>query len=135
MTFSLIRLFQKKAKISDGLKQPEREAIAELLLFCMYADKFIALEEGKFIEDVAATLNWESGTTFEYFESRATAQVREANEDADVREGFFKTIRDRLSSPHARALALDLAHQLFLADGVEAEQERQLEARLKQLLG
>ena len=135
MTFSLLRLFQKKAKVSDGLKQPEREAIAELLLFGMYADKFIALEEDKFITDVTTTLNWDSGTDFDYFESRAIARVREANEDADAREIFFKSIKDRLGSKHARTLALELSHQLFLADGVEAEQERQLEARLKQLLG
>ena len=135
MSTFLSKLFRNSSSPKDGLTQPEREAIADVLLYCMYADNHIALAEDKFIHETMIALDWESGTTFEYFEAQSVARVREAKEHADSREGFFKSVQARLSSKLARSKAVELSHRLFLADGVESEKESQLEAKLKQLLG
>jgi hypothetical protein len=45
---SLIRkLFHKSEAPKDGLTQPQREAIVDLLNYCMYADNLIFLAEDK----------------------------------------------------------------------------------------
>ena len=50
---SLIRkLFHKpEAPQKDGLTQPQREAIVDLLCYCMYADNLIMLAEDRLIAD------------------------------------------------------------------------------------
>jgi len=43
---SLIRkLFHKSEAPNDGLTQPQREAIVDLLNYCMYADNLVFLAE------------------------------------------------------------------------------------------
>jgi hypothetical protein len=47
---SLIRkLFHKSEAPKDGLTQPQREAIVDLLNYCMYADNLIFLAEDRLI--------------------------------------------------------------------------------------
>lgn len=134
MPTRLFKLFRSQAAPDDGLTQPQREAIVDLLHFCMYADNHIALAEDKILDDTVSVLNWDPGASFDSYESRSIARVREAKDHADVRDAFFASIQQRLSSKAARALAIDVCQQLFLSDGVKSDREAQLEARLKQLL-
>jgi uncharacterized tellurite resistance protein B-like protein len=134
MSFSFSRLFNPKSATNDGLKQPQREAIADLLHYCLYADNNIALAETALIEDVVSSLNWDPNISFGSFEARSVAAAREAKEDAAAREQFLKSIRQRLDKPQARALAFDLCKQLFVADGVQSDKETVVLARIQQLL-
>ena len=136
MPIRLTKLFRANPKPDDGLTQPQREAIADLLHYCMYADNHIALAEEKIVEETMSVLNWDPGASFESYETRSIARAREAKEHPDARETLFNSIKNRLaSSKAARALALDVCHQLFVSDGIETEKEALLETRLKQLLG
>ena len=55
---SLIRkLFHKSEAPNDGLTQPQREAIVDLLNYCMYADNFVFLAEDRLIADTVAKFN------------------------------------------------------------------------------
>ena len=135
MPVRLTKLFRPGSQSNDGLTQPQREAIADLLHFCMYADNHIALAEEKIMEQTVSVLNWAPGASFESYEARSIAKAREAKEHSDVQGVFFQSIKDRLSSKAARALALDVCHELFVSDGIETEKEALLEKRLKQLLG
>ena len=57
---SLIRkLFRKSEAPNDGLTQPQREAIVDLLNYCMYADNLIFLAEDRLITDTVAKFNWD----------------------------------------------------------------------------
>ena len=57
---SLIRkLFHKSEAPNDGLTQPQREAIVDLLNYCMYADNLIFLAEDRLITDTVAKFNWD----------------------------------------------------------------------------
>jgi uncharacterized tellurite resistance protein B-like protein len=134
MSFSFSRFFNQKAATNDGLTQPQREAIADLLHYCLYADNNIALAETALIEDVVSSLTWDPNTSFGSFEARSIAAARQAKEDAAAREQFLKSIRQRLDKPGARSLAFDLCKQLFVADGVQSDKETVVLARIQQLL-
>ena len=58
---SLIRkLFRKSEAPNDGLTQPQREAIVDLLNYCMYADNLVLLAEDRLITDTVKKFNWDS---------------------------------------------------------------------------
>jgi hypothetical protein len=136
MPTRLTRLFRPHETPRDGLTQSEREAMVDLLHYCMYADNHIALAEEQIVEETVSILNWDPGASFESYESRSIARAREAKEHPESREEFFKSVKDRLaSSPAARALALKVSRQIFRAHGARSEQEALLEQRLEQLLG
>ncbi|HEX2855649.1 MAG TPA: hypothetical protein VHO24_20610 [Opitutaceae bacterium] len=133
MAFSISRLFQSKTTVKDGLTQLQREAIADLLHYCMFADNHIALAETKTIADVVGTFAWDPNIAFESFEARSVAEARAAKEDAPQRKAFLDSIKLRLNTPTSRSLALDVCKQLFNVDGVSPD-ESLLLTRLSRLL-
>jgi uncharacterized tellurite resistance protein B-like protein len=134
MSFSFSRLFNQTSAVNDGLTQPEREAIADLLHYCLYADNHIALAETEVLESIISTLSWDPNSSFASFEGRSVAAARAAKEDASAREEFLKSIRARLTEAEVRTLAFDLCKQLFVADGVQSDKETVVLARIQQLL-
>ena len=61
---SLIRkLFGKSEAPNDCLTQPQREAIVDLLNYCMYADNLVMLAEDRLIADTVAKFNWDPKAT------------------------------------------------------------------------
>lgn len=134
MSFSFSRFFSHKPAVKDGLNQAEREAIADLLHYCLYADNHIALAETEVLESIISTLSWDPNSSFASFEGRSVAAARAAKEDESAREEFLKSIRVRLAKPSVRTLAFDLCKQLFVADGVQSDKETVVLARIQQLL-
>jgi hypothetical protein len=133
MSFSVAPFFQTKTTVKDGLTQPQREAIADLLHFCMYADNHIALAETKVISDVVSTFAWDKNISFESFEARSIAAVRAAKETAETRQMFLDSIKERLTNSRSRGLALDACKKLFIADGMN-EKDAALLSKLSALL-
>jgi len=133
---SLIRkLFHKsEAAPKDGLTQPQREAIVDLLSYCMYADNFVFLAENRFITDTVAKFDWDPKIPFDQFSVRSIANARNATESQVYRDQFLASIRDRLDTAAVKGQALDLCHELFLADGARSEEEDAMLQNLRQLL-
>src|SRR5436190_205208 len=133
---SLIRkLFHKSdASYKDGLTQPQREAIVELLNYCMYADNLVFLAEDRLITDTVAKFNWDPKTPFDQFDARSTDNARNATENQGYRERFLASIRDRLGTAAVKGLAFDLVQELFLADGARSDEEDAVLQNLKKLL-
>jgi hypothetical protein len=132
---SLIRKLFRKSEVSkDGLTQPQREAIVDLLNYCMYADNLVMLAEDRLIADTVAKFNWESKTPFDQFDARSVGNARNARESQVYRDKFLTSIGDRLSTDAVKAQALDLCQELFLADGVQSEEEDAVLQNLRQLL-
>src|SRR3954468_11431080 len=107
MAFSISRLFHQKQSAHDGLTQPQREAVADLLHYCMYADNHIALAETKVISDLVSTFGWEPNVSFETFEVRSIALARAAKEDVASRKTFLESVKQRLNTPASRSVALN----------------------------
>ena len=133
---SLIRkLFHHKSEASnDGLTQPQREAIVDLLCYCMYADNLIMLAEDRLITDTVAKFNWDSKLPFDQFALRSIDNARNAKENQGYREKFLASIRDRLDTAAVKGQALDLCQELFLADGARSDEEDVVLQNLRQLL-
>src|SRR5205823_2446170 len=76
---SLIRkLFHKSEAPKDGLTQPQREAIVDLLNYCMYADNLIFLAEDRVITDTVAKFNWDPKVPFDQCDVRSIDNARNA---------------------------------------------------------
>ena len=132
---SLIRkLFHKSEASNDGLTQPQREAIVDLLNFCMYADNLVMLAEDRLIADTVAKFNWDSKVPFDQFNARSIDNARNARERQGYREKFLASIRDRLETASVKGQALDLCQELFLADGARSDEENAVLQNLRKLL-
>src|SRR5262245_19888844 len=128
------KLFGKPETPRDGLNQPQREAIVDLLNYCMYADGFVFLAEDRFITDTVSKFNWESKTPFDQFVLRSTDNARNAQESQVYREQFLGSIRDRLGTAEVKGRALGLCQELFVADGSRSDEEEDVFQNLRKLL-
>src|SRR6266496_2806729 len=132
---SLIRnLFHKSEAPKDGLTQPQREAIVDLLNYCMYADNLVFLAENRLITDTVAKFNWDPKVPFDQFDARSVSNARNASESQVYRDQFLASIKDRLDTAAVKAQALDLCQELFLADGAQSYEEDDALQNLKELL-
>lgn len=136
MSNSVKKLFVKSGNAkSDGLQQGQREAIVDLLHYCMYADNLVALKEDQFVNQVAATLSWDPNISFESYEGGSIGNARKAKELPAYREEFLKSISERLRTKETRQLAFGLVKDLFNADANLSEKETQQLPALRQALG
>jgi hypothetical protein len=132
---SLIRkLFHKSEAPKDGLTQPQREAIVDLLNYCMYADNLVMLAEDRLITDTVAKFNWDPKVPFDQFVVRSIDNARNASENQGYRDRFLGSIKDRLDTAAVKGQALDLCQELFLADGAQSYEEDAVFQNLRKLL-
>jgi hypothetical protein len=132
---SLIRkLFHKSEAPKDGLTQPQREAIVDLLNYCMYADNLVFLAEDRLITDTVAKFNWDPKIPFDQFDARSIGNARNATENQGYRDRFLASIRDRLGTAAVKGQALDLCQELILADGAGSDEEDAVLQNLRKLL-
>ena len=132
---SLIRkLFRRSEAPNDGLTQPQREAIVDLLNFCMYADDLVMLAEDRLITDTAAKFNWDSTVPFDQFDVRSIDNARNASENQGYKDRLLASISDRLGTAAVKGRALDLCQELFLADGARSDEEDVVLQNLRELL-
>jgi hypothetical protein len=118
----------------DGLTQPQREAMVDLLNYCMYADNFVFLAEDRFITDTVAKFNWDSKVPFDQFAVRSIDNARNARESQVYKDQFLASIRDRLGTAAVKGQALDLCRELFVADGARSDEEEDVFQNLRRLL-
>src|SRR5437773_803295 len=132
---SLIRkLFHKSDAPKDGLTQPQREAIVDLLNYCMYADNLIFLAEDRLITDTVAKFNWDPKVPFDQFDVRSIDNARNARENQGYRDPLQASIRDRLGTAAVKREALVLCQQLVLAHGCRSDDEDAVLQNLRTLL-
>lgn len=134
MPLRFLRFFSANTS-ADGLRQTQREAIADLLHFIVYADNHVALPEGEFVHDAIDGLAWDASLSFSAYETRSIADARRARENAAGRHEFLASIATRLDSAEARSRALTLAQGLIQADGQTTTGESALLSELQALLG
>ena len=133
---SLIKkLFHKSEAPKDNLIQPQREAIVDLLNYCMYADNLVFLAEDRLIADTVAKFHWDSkAVPFDQFDARSIGNARNARESQVYRDQFLASIKDRLGTAAVKGRALDLCEELFVADGARSDEEDAVLQNLRELL-
>lgn len=116
-------MFKKPQDSKPELQQQEREAIVDLLHFCVYADSHIALKEGAFLSQVVDVIGWETRSSFSSYEARSISKARAAKENADEKRALLESVAARLGEKPVRDLAVDLCRQLFAVDGSTEQKE------------
>src|SRR5215472_4418396 len=120
----LKKLFHRSEAPNDGFTQPQREAIVDLLNYCMYADNLVFLAEDRWIADTVAKFNRDlKAVPFDQFDARSIGNARNARESQVYRDQFLGSIRDRLGTAAVKGKALDLCQELFVADGALSDEE------------
>src|SRR4029453_14892664 len=135
MSSLLKKLFGKSEAPNDGLTQPQREAIVDLMNYCMYADNLVMLAENRLITDTVAKFSWDpKAVRFDQFDARSVGNARNARESQVYRDQFLASIKDRLDTAAVKGQALDLCQELFLADGGRSDEEDAVFQNLRKLL-
>ncbi len=132
------RLFQPSNSLNsepaDGLVQPQREAIIELLLLMMYADHRVAVSEDTLIDQQLGQFDWQSGIQPEYFLNQATQRVRAVLDQPDKVTQLLTQIDAALATPQARQQALQLCERVANSDRSLAPSESSFLNLIKQTI-
>jgi hypothetical protein len=123
MPLRFLKLFSSDKPSADGLTQPQREAIADLLHYLVYADSHIAAREGDYVNETIQSLSLDAALSFSAYEQRSIAAARQAKENPDHRREFIASIAARLDTSEARARALELGKTLVWIDGTNTAHE------------
>lgn len=106
-----------------SLDQGQREAIVDLLLLGMYADRHVAVAEQEFLVEAIATLGWDEFYSPEIYFQRVVPTVREVLGNADRTRGFLQNISDRLDQVELMKFAIEKFSTLIGLGGVTEESE------------
>ena len=111
-------------------EQSQKEAIIELLIMTMYADKSLKLEENEAIMKYIQTLEWQSPMSVEYYLGIATAKVRKALETSEKTHSFLKDISNRVKTVELKKQVLQICNNLAMADSEISPEEKEFLQRV-----
>ena len=135
MPLRFLKLFRTNVtEPSDGLAQPEREAILDALNFLTYLDNHLSSAEDTIIQNWTATLDWDKNLSLSSYETKSISNARHAKESVDYRKEFKDSITGRLTSNEAKVICISLLERLAHADGrspTEIEFITELNSRLR----
>ena len=109
--------------------QPQREALVDLLLLGMFADRNLKVSEDQRILSLIQEIGWQSYQAPDLYFQAAIAKVRDAS-DTDARTRYrLHKISEALGDAETRAMALShLAKFLALDGAVDLDEENLLKA-------
>lgn len=117
------KLFDAQRASSDGLAQPQREAIVDLLVLSMYIDNALSLSEEAVMDDHISAFSWEENSDVEDYVDRTVARARNIKSSPSATAELLESISERLDDYEKRLNAADLCERLLAADG-KVEQEK-----------
>ena len=128
------KLFNRVPASPDGLTQAQREAMVDVLFFCMYADNTLALKEEKILADTVGQFSWDPQVSYDSYASRSIAHARAVKETPASRDDFFASVAQRLATAAVKRRTLELCRQIFTADGDFSGSEQELFRELQKSL-
>jgi hypothetical protein len=117
------RLFSS-TPVDDGYSQPQREALLDLLVFCMVADRRIEFSEQDFLKDQTSSFSWSSATTVEEFVKQSRKRADQAHLADATRAAYAADINGRLQTNELRTEAISLTRRMFVVDSDYAKVEK-----------
>jgi hypothetical protein len=117
----------------DGLKQHQREAIIDSLLYCLYADDYDDPAERSVMDKSIARLNWESDLSVSEYILSASEKVKLAVSAQDTEQQFLNDISHRLEEMEARFQTIQLCKILLYSDLFFPDEEVRALARLSRV--
>ena len=110
---------------TDKSEQTQKEAIVELLIMTMYADKTLKIEEEEAIRRYIETLDWKSPMSVEYYLGIAIAKVRKALESPEKIRCFLEDISDRVKTVELKKQVLQICMNLTISDSEVSTEEKE----------
>ncbi|MGJ8637966.1 MAG: hypothetical protein ACSHYA_01115 [Opitutaceae bacterium] len=105
------------SSLHPSVKQPEREAIIDLLLLAIYIDGHLSLSESNEFDGAADSLGWESSTDISVYMNSATDRARNARLNEESVAELITWVGQRLTSAGSKERALELLNRLLMSDG------------------
>jgi uncharacterized tellurite resistance protein B-like protein len=110
-----------------GASQEEREAVIDLLVMTMYADRFIDDAENTAIERVAEEIDGDDAALpLAQYVNASVAKVRETLDDEGKQRALLEDVSERLGTDRMRGLAYQASRAVATADDEMADEEEQL---------
>jgi uncharacterized tellurite resistance protein B-like protein len=128
------KLFGRAPASPDGLAQPQREAMVDLLFYCMFADNSLPVKEDKILADTVDQFAWDPQVSYDSYAARSIARARAVKETPSTRADFLADAAARLATPAVKARTLALCRQIFQADGDFSGREQELFREIQQAL-
>jgi uncharacterized tellurite resistance protein B-like protein len=128
------KLFNRPPQSPDGLTQAQREAVVDVLFYCMYADNSLALKEDQILADTLGAFSWDPKVSYDLYAARSIANARAVKETPATRADFLASVAQRLATRELKQRTLELCRQIIHADGSVADSERQLLRELEAAL-
>ena len=108
-----------------GASQEEREAVIDLLVMTMYADRFIDTAENDAIERVADEIDGDPSLPLGQYVNASIARVRATLDDEHSQHRLLEDIDARLGTDRMRELAYQASRAVAHADDEMADEEEQ----------
>jgi hypothetical protein len=106
-----------------NLNQGQREAIVDLLLLGLYADRHIAVSEQEFLAEAMATFGWDEFCSPDIYLQRVVPTVREVLGNVDRTRSCLQNISVRLDQVDVMKFAIEQFSALIALGGVTEESE------------
>ena len=108
-----------------GASQEEREAVIDLLVMTMYADRFIDTAENDAIERVTEQLDGDASLPLSQYLNTSIAEVRQTLGNKEKQHALLEDVNERLGTDKMRALAYQASRAVARADDEMADEEEQ----------
>lgn len=115
----------------DGEAQQQREALIDLLVWTMFADRHVASAERSYIIERGQDLPWEGVYRLEVYMDAAVRRIRDSLGSETSEQAYLDDIRERLGTTQARRRAYRACEALASADGDLASAEQTHLERLR----
>lgn len=103
--------------------QLQREAMIDLMIWTMYADKLLSLPENEKIDQMTEEMEWKSPTPPSQYVMIAISKIRDVLEDEAKAAEEMDSIYERLGTDDMRRDAYTVCRDLARADGEVADEE------------
>ncbi|MCH6258552.1 hypothetical protein MLD52_18475 [Puniceicoccaceae bacterium K14] len=115
-------LFGAPKESSDDWNQEEREALIDLLVFAMYADRHLSIAENVVLQNEIDKLKWESSTSIEIYLNSSTTRISSLITTDEGKEEVLNSVRERLVSYESRQRVFFVCESLISSDGKTEEE-------------
>ena len=109
---------------ADGLTQPQREALMDLLVFAEFNDNYITEAEARFVHQQAETHPWHSPLTIDAYYDVSVTRTRSAKISAEARADYLDDIAQRLETAAASRQAYELCELIMRLDSENAPTQK-----------
>lgn len=118
---------------SSCMKQPQREALFDLLTLSIYADAHVSLTEERLLESAFIAEGWESKYPKSLFIEESFARAREMAESDDTMFDYINDRAQAFTTKGAQKEVLGVVKNILKSDG-ETPEENEFYSLLVQAL-